>query len=343
MDEYRARLRSDGAILLGGHVSCDGFAWGWDYRVQTHIHSDHMVGFDTSKANQTILMSPDTKELLLAIYNADLPYRSNVRAIAEEEPYEAEADLVELLPSNHMLGSVQVCVTCEDGYRVGYSSDFFWPVDRVIQVDELVVDSTYGDPAQIREYSQALVDAKLIDLVASCLAKGTPTALIGYNGRLQYALSLCREIIHVPVICSPKAYPVLQVYNTRGHPMPGVLRSDTEDAIALLKARVPVLAVVTLPERRHCPWLERFRKVALSAYTASRKDPITVYDSGDCCIALTDHADFAGTLEYVKSTGAAMVWTDPRSGNAQALAEAISSKLQVQSAVLPESRSLGWG
>lgn len=156
--KYRAKLRSDGGILLGERISCDGFAYGRPFRVQTHIHADHMVAFDTSKANQTILMSPETRALLCAIYNADLPYRPQVCAVSPDTTFVAEDEHIDLLPSNHMLGSVQVQVTLADGYRVGYSSDFFWPLEKVVEVDELVVDSTYGDPTRTRLYDQQVVE-----------------------------------------------------------------------------------------------------------------------------------------------------------------------------------------
>ncbi len=142
----RISLKDDGTILLGQQISCDGFACNRPIRIQTHIHADHMVDFNTSKANQRIFMSEQTRSLLCAIQNADLPYRDNVIGVAFGEREAVGAEEITLLPSHHMLGGAQVQVTCADGYRVGYSSDFFWPVESTISVDELVVDSTYGNP-----------------------------------------------------------------------------------------------------------------------------------------------------------------------------------------------------
>lgn len=234
-------------------------------------------------------------------------------------------------------------VTCSDGYRVGYSSDFYWPLESAISVDELVVDATYGDHTRIRQYDQSTVDEKLISLVATSIRTRQSTALIGYNGRLQYALHICSGLMDLPVICSPKAYPLLAVYNQHGYQMPPVKLSTSPDAIAMLRAREPVVAIVTLPERRHLPWLDRFRKITLSGFMAKIDDPVMLYDNGDCRIALTDHADFDGTLEYVAATGAKTVWTDPRSGNAEALAQALSARLGVSSAVAPRVNTHGWG
>ena len=48
------------------------------FHVQTHVHSDHMSGFESSKGYQTILCSSGTRALLIKERNADLPYRANL-------------------------------------------------------------------------------------------------------------------------------------------------------------------------------------------------------------------------------------------------------------------------
>jgi putative mRNA 3-end processing factor len=302
-----------------------------------------MADFDTSKANQRIIMSEATRDLLFAIFNADLPYRTNVEGLASGVSYRLDGEIIELFPSNHMLGSVQVRVTCEDGYRVGYSSDFFWPMDEAIEVDELIVDSTYGDPLRNRKFTQELADQRLIEAISRSVQCQTPTAIIGHNGRLQHAVPLMADYLKCPLIASPKVFPLLKVYRKYGHSIPEMLRSDEKDAIALIRARKPCVAFVTLHERRHLPWVDRMRKIVLSAYLSRPEDPLTLYDNGDCCIALTDHADFAGTLQYIQATGAKKVWTDPRSGDAEALATAIRQQLGLEAAAITPLTSLAWG
>jgi hypothetical protein len=39
MQSYRARLRAEGGILLGDHVSCDGYAWGMDSSFWDSLHA----------------------------------------------------------------------------------------------------------------------------------------------------------------------------------------------------------------------------------------------------------------------------------------------------------------
>ncbi|MFC1816511.1 hypothetical protein ACFL0M_11390 [Thermodesulfobacteriota bacterium] len=340
----RIHLKEDGTILLGEHVSCDGFAYGRPVRVQTHIHSDHMVGFNTSKANQTIIMSKPTKDLLNALYNADLQYRSNICSIGVGSCHTVNNELIELLPSHHMLGSMQVAVTCVDKHRVGYSSDFFWPVDKVIEVDELIVDSTYGDPSRVRNYIPSQVDDKVASIVAASLRAGKSTALISYHGRIEYALYMLSNFVtKYPLICSPKVASLAAVYNENGYAMPKVIPSDSDEGISLLRRHELCLAFISMPERRHLPWIDRFAKITLSAYMTRPDDPVLCYGNGDYSIAFTDHADFEGTLEYIKRTGANFVWTDPRTGNAEALAHAIKRHLGINSQIAPRIKSKSWG
>ena len=163
-----------GAVCLGDNVVCDGYSGGKAFRVQTHAHDDHMGDFGRSKGLQDVVMSPETFGLLVAEYDADLEYRENIRRVRRGEWKRLDDGAsVLLLPSNHMLGSCQVGLTLGDGTRVGYSGDFGWPLDRVIEVDQLVVDSTYGSPGSVRNYSQGEAEESLAELVRTRLRHGS--------------------------------------------------------------------------------------------------------------------------------------------------------------------------
>ena len=74
-------ITAKGAIVLGPDIVCDGFLDNAKYRVQSHIHSDHMRDFETSKGFQDILMSPETYDLLLLEKNLDLCIRPNLKKL----------------------------------------------------------------------------------------------------------------------------------------------------------------------------------------------------------------------------------------------------------------------
>src|SRR5450759_3536193 len=147
-------VTASGVIMLGPDVACDGFHRDYGVRVQTHIHLDHMHSFETSKGLQDIYLTDATFQLLIAEFNADLSVRDNMVALPLGQDRSVGSSRITLLPSDHMLGSVQVQVELADGRRVGYSGDFQWPLDDVIRVDELILDSTYGSAESLRHYSQ---------------------------------------------------------------------------------------------------------------------------------------------------------------------------------------------
>ena len=166
MSDSAIDVFGSGAVRLGTNVICDGFVEGYGFRVQTHVHDDHMAGFNTSKGRQDIYMSPETFALLNAFFDAEIPHRSNLHKIQRGIEYELpDNSKLTLLPSNHMLGSCQVALELTNNRRVGYSGDFGWPLDEVIQVDELVIDSTYGSPNSVRGYTQAEAEGCLLELV----------------------------------------------------------------------------------------------------------------------------------------------------------------------------------
>ena len=145
----------NGAVCLGPQAVCDGYAVGRPFRIQTHVHDDHMGDFDTSKGLQRLYMSPPTRALLIAERDAELEYRDNLIAVQPNTPRRLpDGSVLRLLPSGHMLGSSQVALELPSGTQCGYSGDFGWPLDQVIQVEQLVVDSTYGNPGSVRQYSQ---------------------------------------------------------------------------------------------------------------------------------------------------------------------------------------------
>ena len=158
-------VTSSGAVLLGDQVVCDGIQRDRACRVQTHVHDDHMHDFERSKGLQTLYMSEATRSLLIAEFDADLEYRENIIALSHGRTFTCEGGRLTLLPSGHMLGAVQVALETPGGRRVGYSGDFHWPADDVIQVEELVIDGTYGSETSIREYSQEQAETRFLQLV----------------------------------------------------------------------------------------------------------------------------------------------------------------------------------
>ncbi len=66
--------------------------------------------------------------------------------------------------------------------------------------------------------------------------------------------------------------------------------------------------------------------------------------SNACTLAMSDHADFNETIDYVKTTGAKKVITDAYRGrNADTLALELSKRLNIEAEPSLTGRQLSWG
>ncbi len=316
-----------GAVCLGSNVVCDGFADGYSFRVQTHIHEDHMSDFDMSKGLQDLLMSPGTYALLVAERNAELPYRINIHQIAHNEVRTLkDGSKVSMLPSNHMLGACQVALELPDGYRIGYSGDFGWPIDRVIEVDELVVDSTYGNPNSKRGYTQAMAEDCLMALVSERIRHG-PVHVKAHRGTIERVLQVLGGNIGIPILGSERLIREVEVYQRYGLAGGGLdlLESDVgrfairDRSYVRLYAKGDGFGNETIDGT----------SITCSAYMMANADhPLLTYSSRSYSVALSNHADFNETLEYVRATGAKNVVTDNTRSHGVDLAVAINSSLR---------------
>lgn len=341
MNGFPIDVSSSGAVLLGAEVCCDGFHSACSARVQTHIHLDHMDDFESSKGFQQILLSKATKKLLCADFNADLPFRNNIHALEAEVPYNIDHSLVEIIPNNHMLGSVQVVVCLPSRTRVGYSGDFQWPLDKVVQVDALVLDSTYGGPECIREYSQAEVERRLTELVVSQLRKG-PIHILAHRGTLQRALQILSGAVDSPLIGTPRLCKEVEVYREFGYGIGTILASNGGDAKETMRGN-RFIRFYGLGDGSPVETAAG-TTIALSAFMSRQDDPVLEYTDRSYRVALSNHADFNGTLEYVQATGAKFVVTDnTRGGHALALALEIKARLGIEARPSSQEYTHAWG
>jgi putative mRNA 3-end processing factor len=334
-------VSASGAVLLGQDIVCDGFHFDAKARIQTHIHEDHMDEFAASKGFQDVLMSRATRSLLIAERNADLPYRDNIRALEPGTVQEYGQTRVSLLPNGHMLGSVQVLVESPSGQRYGYSGDFSWPLEQVIQVDALVLDSTYGNPQSQREYSQADVEQRLLELVLQQLKTG-PVNIVANRGTLHRALQVLAGQLDCPMIGSPRLCREVEVYREFGCCIDEVVLVQSAKGKEALAEQRHVRLFGTGDKR---PTDEVVgSRIVLSAFMSRPDDPVLAYGATSFRIALSDHADFEGTMQYVQASGAQYVVTDnTRGGNAVLLANAVRERLGIYAVPSTNQSTNQWG
>ena len=304
---YPIEVYASGVISLGEEVCCDGFLSGANSRVQSHLHSDHMDHFDTSKGMQEIILSVPTHQLLICENNADLPYRRNVKGIPEYQWQDARGSRISLMPSGHMLGAVQVLVVTSDGMRLGYSGDFRWPLSRVIQVDALVVDSTYGSPQSVREFTQGECEQQLISLVSRAL-NGGPVYLRAHRGTIERALELISTEVNCPIVASPRLCNTADIYRQHGYTIDNMINAESPEGLEISQAQ-HVIQVYSTGDGE--PYVKQNgTTIVLSAFASHNTKPVTEFSEKSFSVALSNHADFEGTLAYIEATGAEFVVTD---------------------------------
>lgn len=316
-----------GAVCLGSKVVCDGFADGYPFRIQTHIHDDHMGEFNRSKGLQNLFMSAETRELLIAEYDAELEYRDNLLPIEPGvEHVLNDGSKLSLVPSNHMLGACQVALELPNGIRVGYSGDFAWPLNEIIQVDDLVVDSTYGSPKSIRRYSQAEAEMCLSNIVCERLLHG-PVHILAHRGTIERVLHVLWGNVNVPILATERLIREVEVYQKYGFAIGILVQLDSEAGQSAMMER----SYVRLYSKGDGFGNETIggTSITCSAYMADTYHPLKEYSDRAYSVALSNHADFNGTLAYIEATGAKKVITDNTRTHGVELAIAIKDYLDI--------------
>lgn len=310
MNDPVVDVYDDGTVRLGPTVVCDGYAnpLHTPFRVQTHIHDDHMAQFNRSKGQQDILMSEATRALLIAERNADLEHRDNVVGLEPGDERElGDGTTITLMPSGHMLGACQAIVVLRDGTRCGYSGDFSWPLENVIEVDYLVVDSTYGSPTSIRRYTQGEAEACLLEIVCRCLRYGS-VHVMAHRGTIERTLRVLGGGIDVPIVASERLIREIEVYREYGFAASDVIAVDSQEGRAAVKKRSYVRLYSKGDGYKN--ELIEGSTIVCSAYMVPPDRPMVRYSRRAYRVALSNHADFEGTLAFVRATGARYVVTD---------------------------------
>ena len=240
-----------------------------------------------------------------------------------------------------MLGSVQVEVTLPDGGRCGYSGDFAWPLEDVIEVEELVVDSTYGSPDSVRKFTQEEANERFVELVVERIKAG-PVWILAHRGTLQRAISCLDDAIKNPVIASPQLYDELKVYQRYGYSLTKILKEDTEEAKHARDEGRYIRLHQNL-SRRPTDTGEA-TTIVLSAYMSRLDNPVIEYSEKSFCVALSDHADYKETLDYVRATRAKKVVTDNcRGRHGVTLALALRRELGIDAQPSENQYTREWG
>lgn len=326
-----ASITERGAILLGENVACDAFEATRPVRVVTHAHADHIAGLGSSlRKCRKILMTAATKDLVEAM-KGPLTHESRIEVLEYEKSVSYGDERITLFKAEHILGAAQVLVETPNGHRVAYTGDFKIEQTRALRCDTLVLEATYGNPSFNRAFSVD-VRKQLVSLVEKQLRQGT-VYVFGFNGKLQEVMQILNDAdVTVPFIVPESVHKISRVYERHGMRLGYLTLSTERDARKLLSENLPSIAFYHMNSAKsvglNC---NRIYVTGWEFQTPCRQTGPNEY-----VIALSDHSDFNGLIEYVRRANPKKVVTDNyRISHGETLAKEIQKRLGIPAVALP--------
>jgi putative mRNA 3-end processing factor len=329
----KAGVSERGAVLLGDSVACDAFDEARPLRVVTHAHADHLGGLRRSlRSGKKVLMTKATKDLI-GVLNGSLPLDGgSVELLDYGETVDYGGERVTLVKADHILGAAQVLVEDSEGSRVAYTGDFRVDgTEPLLDCDALVVEATYGSPSFKRSFK---VDVKklLVSMVEKKLRHGT-VYVFGYHGKLQEVMQILhRADVSVPFVMPERVLRVSKVCERHGMRLGCLALSTEKEGRELLDGNLPCVAFYHMNSRRSVG-LDSSR-ICVSGWEF--RSPCRQIGDSEHLIALSDHSDFNGLIEYVRRSKPKRVVTDNyRVSHGVTLAREISKRLGIPAVAMP--------
>ncbi len=327
-----ASITQRGAVQLGKHVACDAFDETKPLRVVTHAHADHMIGLNQSlKSCNKVLMTEATKDLVDVLKGPLFLMRGHVETLDNGRTLQWEEERVTFFKADHILGAAQVLVEDAESKRFAYTGDFRIDETPVLDTDALVVEATYGSPNCKRSFETDVKDL-LVSLVEEALKRET-VYVFGYHGKLQEVMQILHKAgIKAPFVASEKVFQVSKVCEKHGMRLGRLILSEEEEARELQAKHSPCVAFYHMNTKNHVG-LEDFR-ICVSGWEFD--SPARQIARNEYIVALSDHSDFNGLLEYVRRSKPKLVITDSyRVGHAENLAREIHKRFGISAIALP--------
>lgn len=329
----RAQVAKNGAVLLGGNVACDAFYEQRPLRIVTHAHADHLGGLRKSiRCCQKVLMTRATRDLAEKL-DQSLNLKSNpIETLEYGEPMQFGDEKITLFKADHILGAAQVLVEDAGGIRIVYSGDFRIDDTPVVECDVLVVEATYGTPSCRRKFN---VDVRelFVSMVERRL-RGGSVYVFGYHGKLQEAMQLLRDAdVSVPFVMPERVHEIAQVCKYHGMRIGEMSLSTDADGQQLLEDNLPCVAFYHMNARGYVGL--RNARICLSGWEFN--SACKQIGDREYLVALSDHSDFDGLIEYVKRSKAKRVITDNYRSQGAVLAKEIRKKLGVSASPMPRT------
>jgi len=329
----KATVTTKGAVLLGKYVACDAFNESMMLRVVTHAHADHMTGLHRSlRTCEKVLMSKATKDLIDVMRGPLFLMGGFVETLEYGKTFRYKEEQTTFFKADHILGAVQVLVEDAEGTRIVYTGDFKIDETPILDADVLVMEATYGAPSCKRSFGRDVKNL-LISLVEEGLKHGT-VYVFGYHGKLQEVMQILYEAgVKVPFVVPERVFQVSKVCEKHGMRVGRLILSMEMEAKELLDKNSSCIAFYHMASR-HKAGLNSFR-IYVSGWEFN--SPCRKVAEKEYIIALSDHSDFNGLIEYVRRSKPKLVITDNfRVGHAETLAREIRKRFGIPAFALPK-------
>jgi Cft2 family RNA processing exonuclease len=328
-------IRKDRTILLGKNIMVDGHDLKRKVAVITHAHGNACWGLEELLGScENIFMSNATKDLLIAQKGTYLELRRNIKAIDYDSPQRVEGTKLVLRKARHILGSSQVSIREEGSEEVAYTGDFLFPdpMTDILKPETLVVNSTYGNPSQIRQFRRRDAEDKLVELVKRNSSRFIEIS--AEKGQLQEAMALLTASgVSLPYLCTQETLRWTMVYQKYGVKIGPCLATTSDEAKRIIGTRGNGIFFRDLHVQQ--PNLPEGRtSIRLSGSDSAK--PYYEIEPDSFMVTMSDSADFAGTMDYIReSKPHALVADNSRGGDATSLATE-ARRLGLKAYVMPQ-------
>ncbi len=330
----KALVSQHGAVLLGDSVACDAFEETRPLRVVTHAHADHLAGLRRSlKSCDKVMMTSATRDLIGVVNGSMSLDNGTVKLLDYGEPFEYGDEQITLLKADHILGAAQVLVENSMGNRVAYTGDFRVDgTEPLMDCDTLVVEATYGSPWFKRAFKVNIKEL-LVSMVEEKLRQGT-VYVFGYYGKLQEVMQILRRAdVCVPFVMPERVFHVSEICEAHGMQVGDFTLSTAKEGKELLDKDLPCVAFYHMNTRQKVGL--RNSRICVSGWEF--RSPCRQIGEKEHLVALSDHSDFNGLLDYVERSKPKRVVTDNyRVNHGVTLAKEISKRLGIPAIAMPK-------
>jgi putative mRNA 3-end processing factor len=278
-------------------------------------------------------MTEATRDLAEALNNSLKLRDSPIETIAYDRTIRYGDEQITLIKADHILGAAQVLVEDNGGIRTAYTGDFRIDETPVVECDVLVIEATYGSPSCRRSFG-VNVRELLVSMIEKRL-RGGAVYVFGYHGKLQEIMHLLRDAdVSVPFVMPERVYHVAKVCERHGMRLGCLSLSTDKDGHDLLDNNLPCVAFYHMNARENVGL--RNARICVSGWEFH--SPCRQIGEREHLVALSDHSDFDGLIEYVKRSRAKQVVTDNyRVSHGAILAKEIRKRLGVSAVAMPRS------